>query len=565
MMGTRAVGVDFGTSTSLVAERDGAERAEILPLGDDLRTRYVPSVAALRDGRIVLAEQAEGRRSDAVIRSIKRGITENRDQIRVATSDGEIEVAVDEVVLGLLTEIAMRTRRQGLHLDKEPLVRLGCPAMWTGPQRRRLIDLARKAGLPVDHATLIDEPVAAGVAWLAHRYLAHRDAPQGRVLVFDMGGGTLDLAVLDVIGGAKPDVTVLAAIGLAEAGDDLDRTLVREFAADLSSRGFDLESSPDASELRGELLNQARSTKVVLSASLHRTVQLPADRFGGIRTIDFARAQLEEAFEPQLTRAEQMVWAALRAARLTEEFAPKEDVPARAEVSAMKPEELRRLGPEDLARDVKYVVLAGGMSRVPLVARRLGEMFPEAELYERVGDFLADEVVVAGLADTAGYDKINLHRPAFDFVLEWDEGRERRMLYEAYTPLYDPTQVNLGATFLGHGWYARYPDIAREGVGVLRVLSPTGERVQLELDGNVMDGLRVGFGSKGFSFKIYCGGQILISDGVGRRYSMRVTSWPVVRGADFAMKLSLTQVKEESDPVVPWYYDDIEADDRPWG
>ena len=107
--------------------------------------------------------------------------------------------------------------------------------------------------------------------------------------------------------------------------------------------------------------------------------------------------------------------------------------------------------------------------------------------------------------------------------------------------------------------------MAREGFGVLRVLSPTGDRVQLELDGEVMDGLRVSFGSKGFSFKIYCGGQILISDGVGRRYSMRVTNWPVVRGADYAMKLLLTQVPEESDPVVPWYYNDIEADDRPYG
>ena len=126
---------------------------------------------------------------------------------------------------------------------------------------------------------------------------------------------------------------------------------------------------------------------------------------------------------------------------------------------------------------------------------------------------------MAGLADTAGYDKINLHRPAFDFILEWDGGRERRMLYEAYTPLYDQTQVARGITFLGHDWSnKRYPDVGREGFGVLRVLSPTGDRVQLELDGEVMDGLRVSFGSKGFSFKIYCGGQILIADGVGRRY-----------------------------------------------
>jgi len=204
------------------------------------------------------------------------------------------------------------------------------------------------------------------------------------------------------------------------------------------------------------------------------------------------------------------------------------------------------------------------MSRIPLVARRLGELLPKAELHERVGDFLADEVVVAGLADTAGYDKISLHRPAFDFVLEWDGGRQRRSLYEAYTPLYDPVQVARGNAFLGHSWHGSYPEVAREGKGVIRVLSPTGDPVRLEVDGQVMDGIEVAFGGRPFSFKIYCGGQILISDGTGRRHSMRVSTWPVVRGHDFAMKLLLTRVPEESDPMVPWYYNDPE-DDRPYG
>src|SRR4029450_12517764 len=141
---TRAIGVDFGTSTSLVAERDGAERAEVLPLGFELRTRFLPSVAAPPTDPIVLAEQAEGRRTDGVIRSIKRGITENREVIDVPLSSNRtLSVSVDEVVLGLLTEIANRTRAQGLPLDEEPVVRLGCPAMWTGPQRRRLTGLAR--------------------------------------------------------------------------------------------------------------------------------------------------------------------------------------------------------------------------------------------------------------------------------------------------------------------------------------------------------------------------------------------------------------------------------------
>jgi hypothetical protein len=202
------------------------------------------------------------------------------------------------------------------------------------------------------------------------------------------------------------------------------------------------------------------------------------------------------------------------------------------------------------------VVLAGGMSRIPLVSRRLGEMLPRAELHERVGDFLSDEVVVAGLADTVGYDKISLHRPSFDFVLEWDNGAEQRVLYEAYTPLYDPVQVARGNTFLGHSWHARYPEVAREGSGVLRVLSPTGESVRLEIDGQQMDGIQVRFGSKGFSFKIYCGGQILITDGIGRQHSVRVDKWPVVKGRDFVAKLLMSRAPETPEPPVAWYHRD---------
>jgi molecular chaperone DnaK (HSP70) len=545
----RAIGVDFGTSTSLVAEREGAARAEVLPLGFQLRTRFLPSVAAIRGGRMVLGEDADGRRSDGVIRSIKRGITENRETVQVSTSDGVREVNVDEVVFGLLTEIAKRTRAQGLPLEEEPLVRMGCPAMWTGPQRRRLLTLAQRVGLPVGHATLVDEPVAAGVAWLSHRYLAHRDAPQGRVLVFDMGGGTLDIAVLDVIGGEKPDISVLAAVGLPEAGDDLDRAIVRDFEKTLRDKGFDVAGSPKATELRGELLQYARETKVALSVGPQRSIALTADDFGGIASLTYTREQLEETFSDQLERATRMVWAALRAARLTEEFAPM-----RVELPSIGADHLRALGPDELARDVKYVVLAGGMSRIPAVGRRLTEILPKAELHERVGDFLADEVVVAGLADTVGYDRISLHRPSFDFVLEW--GSDRVMLYEAYTPLYDDVQVARGNTFLGHSYHGRYPQVPREGIGALRVYSPTGEPVRLEIDGTPMDGIQIAFGSRGFSFKIYCGGQILINDGVGRQYSVRVDKWPVVKGQDFAMKLLMSQVPELPDPPVAWYHRD---------
>jgi molecular chaperone DnaK (HSP70) len=67
-----------------------------------------------------------------------------------------------------------------------------------------LLAIARRAGLPVAEAALVDEPVAAGIAWLTYRFLAHGERPTGSLLVFDMGGGTLDVAVLSVAGWAQP-------------------------------------------------------------------------------------------------------------------------------------------------------------------------------------------------------------------------------------------------------------------------------------------------------------------------------------------------------------------------
>src|SRR3954465_15970299 len=100
--GSRAIGVDFGTSTSLVAERDGVERAEVLPLGFEMRTRFLPSVAALRGGRLALAEDAESRRGgDGVIRSIKRAITEELETVPVPMADGIRPTRVHDVTLGL--------------------------------------------------------------------------------------------------------------------------------------------------------------------------------------------------------------------------------------------------------------------------------------------------------------------------------------------------------------------------------------------------------------------------------------------------------------------------------
>ncbi|WP_327040864.1 Hsp70 family protein [Micromonospora ureilytica] len=533
-----AVGVDFGTSTSLVATRAGRRPVEIAPLGRT--TRWFPSLAGYRGETLLVGEDADALPSDQVIRSIKRAITDNQETVSLPGPGGLQTVSADDVMIALLAEIGERAARAGEPLTADREFRLGCPAMWDGPQRQRLLDLAAKAGLPVDDSALVDEPIAAGIAWVTHRFLAHGERPEGRLLVFDMGGGTLDIAVLDVVGGAHPEISVLTALGTAYAGDALDHAIARDLLEGLGARGVDLEAVRHPELLRALVLRAARDAKVSLSRLPEHRIVLPSRQIGHMPVLTYSREQLEEAFREQINNAEQLVWAALRAAQLTER-------------GSRSPSELRAMGPAELSGDIDYVLLAGGMSRIPYVERRIGALFPNAQVFDNAG-VQPDEAIVAGLADTASYERLNLHRPGFDFVVEWEEGGQVRqeILYAAYTPFYEPWQVLTGQSNLGYERRDRAFPGPQQGIGRLRVRATSGEPLGLKFDGQVMDGLRLNFGHK-MIFKLYCDGRILIQHGSGSRIQMRVDRWPVIRGRDHAQLVLRSAEESAPTPPTPWY------------
>lgn len=542
-----AIGVDFGTSTSLVAEQVGRQPVEILPLGRT--TRWFPSVAGLRGEAYggaapggsgstgeewLVGEDAEALPADHVLRSIKRAITDNQADAVLAGPEGPRKVAVDDAVAAMLSEIARRTFAAGLPITYDQEIRLGCPAIWDGEQRRRLLDLAAHAGLPVEEWALIDEPVAAGIAWVTDRFMSHGERPDGHLLVFDMGGGTLDVAVLDVLGGERPQVGVLSALGGTQAGDALDIAIADDLAAEFAAHGFDLMDLAQPELVRALLVRAARQAKVALSRRREHRVALPR-AIGQLPALPYSREQLEETFSPQMQAAEQLVWDALRAARLTE-------------IGDRTPPDLRGLGPDQLSGDIGYVLLAGGMSRIPYVKRWMSTLFPEARVYDNAG-VGPDEAIVAGLAATTGYRRFNLNRPGLDFVVEWEEAGQTREhpVYRAYSPLYEPWQVTSGRSDLGYERHGRdFPGPAGAD-GVLRVRAPSGEPLGLIFEGEEMDGLRLTFGPDLY-FKLYCNGRIAIRDGAGRAVLMRSEGWPVVEDGDGA-RLVLT--REEDDEMMP--------------
>lgn len=517
MSSQMAIGIDFGTSTSFVAEGRPGRRLVPAPLGET--TTYVPSLVGQSAAGFVAGERAADLGAGRFVRSIKRAITQNRTSL--TTGDGTV-IDVDLAIEAFLRELNRRTQDVGIAMTPES-IRLGCPAQWNAQQRDRLLRLAGAAGLPVADHTLIDEPVAAGVAWVRHRVQVHQEYVEGKLLVFDMGGGTLDVAVLQVDGGPGkvPDITVLASMGVAEAGDSLDESLQGVIAERL-----DLDLSDPAT--RAASLEEARSAKLRLSEYRQAQVSVATPRVGILQgAID--RLELEDAFRPQLDAALQLVLSAIRMSRLTH-------VEGSSVSTIMAQPDSKNVA------EIDHVLLAGGMTRVPLVAEELGRMFEHAEIHHDAG-VPADEVVCAGLADPESYERINLNRPAFNFAVLAEE--TLHPMYTAYSPLFEPWHVHQRSQVY---FESTVTQIKSYGTGYLVVTSPAGAPIRLLAEGVDGDGLPVAHGHRPIRLVIYPNGRVIVHDGRGRQHTFRVDKWPAVRAANHATLL-LEAVGNEPAPV----------------
>jgi molecular chaperone DnaK (HSP70) len=497
---TTTIGFDFGTSTTLVATE-----GDILGLGTDRARRWMPSVVGHTDsGEVVAGDRADTPAVKAV-RSIKRMITANQKFVTVDLPTGVRDVRADDLMVALLAEARRLAAAAGQPLDRNTAVRLGCPAMWDGDQRRRLLDIATRADLPVTLDGLVDEPVAAGIAWLTGAQ-ALRPGPL-RIVVFDMGGGTLDIAVLDVQDGDRRNVAVLAALGVPEAGDALDRSLAEDLEQIID---VDLDAFANPASPRAELLDAARQVKLALTTDDEAPLTLSGKYFGN-REIWYTREQLDAVFDAQMDRAEQAVAAALRAARLTEQ-AP----------GAVY--DILRTPLDDLVDTVDVVVLSGGMAHVPYVRQRLGAMFNSGRTeivfaYPPSHDarlIRAPELaVVVGLARAEHVGRINMYRPAFDIVLECHHRQEVRTVYRAFTPLVEPWQITRGGTDLRYVRNGTDLNVPENGSGRLRILSHTGGKIRATLGNRKLDGFPVALSDQKFEFSIYPHGRIRLVDAAG--------------------------------------------------
>jgi molecular chaperone DnaK len=361
---SRIVGIDLGTTNSLVAHVDAAGIPRVIP--DAEGRRLLPSVVAYTPAGIVVGEAARrqlARNPARTIYSVKRFMGRGGEDVReearhvpfeIVPSDevvrirvGDREVTPPEVSAQILRTLKQQAEAHfGEPVDKAVIT---VPAYFNDAQRQATKDASRIAGL--EALRIVNEPTAASLAYGLQKLA------QGLIAVYDLGGGTFDISILRVKDGV---FEVLATNGNTHlGGDDFDRAVVEWLLADIRAvHSEDLSSDLEAVQ---ELRLGAEAAKCRLSSEERTTLTIPFGHFTYRREI--RRGELERLIAALVGQTLGPCRLALKDAGLTPD-------------------------------QVDEIVLVGGSTRVPLVRRRVEELFgktPHSQLNP-------DEVVALGAA-----------------------------------------------------------------------------------------------------------------------------------------------------------------------
>lgn len=366
---SRIVGIDLGTTNSLVAYMDGTE-PKVIP--DSLGHKLVPSVISFNEKGWVVGEAAKKQlitHAERTVYSVKRlmgkGLADLQEELKYfplllkeqATEDGgvikirmgERDYTPPELSALILRELKLRA--EGYFKEEVRQSVITVPAYFNDSQRQATKDAGRIAGLDV--LRIINEPTAACLAYGLQK------KKQGIIAVYDLGGGTFDISILKVKDGI---FEVLATNGITHlGGDDLDRRLMELILKEIRElHGIDLQQSPEALQQIRLIAEQAKC-RLSFSESVEIAVPLP---------------EQAQEYRRSLKRIE--LEAVVR------DLVEKTMGPCRQALSDA------RLSPDA----VQEVVLVGGSTRMPLVRQTVEEVFkrtPHCELDP-------DEVVALGAA-----------------------------------------------------------------------------------------------------------------------------------------------------------------------
>ena len=365
----RIVGIDLGTTNSLVAYMDG-DVPQVIE-GKHGQSK-VPSIVGLTDNGLIVGEPAKEhlvREPSKTVYSVKRfmgkslaDVSEELKYFPYALQEkgGVIRIQIGEKTYSPPQVSAMILKELKLcaeaHLGEEiTKAVITVPAYFNDSQRQATKDAGLIAGLEV--LRIVNEPTAASLAYGLQK------KTQGVVAIYDLGGGTFDISLLKLKDGI---FEVLATNGNTHlGGDDIDRCLVRSIIQEINEQyGVKVE---DYSDLMQVVRLESERVKIWLSSDEEASVSFTLPEGAGTYTREWSRDELES---------------------LTESLVKQTLLPCRL---ALQDAGLQ-------ASDVDEVVLVGGSTRMPLVRRMVQELFgmvPHCELNP-------DEVVALGAAVQAG-------------------------------------------------------------------------------------------------------------------------------------------------------------------
>lgn len=373
--GEKIIGIDLGTTNSVVSVMEGGEPRVI---ANQEGSRTTPSVIAFtQKGETLVGEPAKRQavtNPTNTIYSIKRFMGRRHKEVHseeklvpygvVGSETDYVKVNVNgkehtppEISALVLRKLKEAAENYLGHKVNKAVITV--PAYFNDAQRQATKDAGQIAGLDV--ARIINEPTAAALAYGLDK------KREEKIVVFDLGGGTFDVSILEV---GDELIEVLSTNGDTHlGGDDFDEVLIDHIAKSFQQeQGIDLRKDPMALQ---RLREAAEKAKKELSTQQTTDINLPfitADSSGAKHLqLSISRAKFEELIDPLVERCRQPVLNALKDAKL-------------------KP------------ADIHEVVLVGGSIRVPKVQRLVKEMFGK-DPHQGVNP---DEVVSLGAAIQGG-------------------------------------------------------------------------------------------------------------------------------------------------------------------
>ena len=373
--GEKIIGIDLGTTNSVVAVMEGKE-AKVVPNAEG--NRLTPSVVAYTDkGDVLVGEPA---RRQAVtnptktVSSIKRFMGRRHNEVAseekmvpyeviggpedyVKVRVGENEYTPPEISAKTLRKLKESAEAYLGHKINKAVITV--PAYFNDAQRQATKDAGQISGLEV--ARIINEPTAASLAYGLDK------KTQEKIVVFDLGGGTFDVSILEVADGV---FRVIATNGDTHlGGDDFDEALINHVADEFKKeQGIDLRQ--DAMALQ-RLQEACEKAKKELSSAQSTDINLPfitADAQGPKHLqINLTRAQFEKLVDGLVERCRAPVQTALADAKMS-------------------------------PSDIDEIVLVGGSTRIPKVQELVKEVFGK-DPHKGVNP---DEVVAVGAAIQGG-------------------------------------------------------------------------------------------------------------------------------------------------------------------